>query len=148
MKQTANAVFNISILIILFAAATFAQVRSNNDTRPPEVDRALNAVNKVLVESGSAFNDGLQAYADGRLAEAGAKFNRSVEVFLYSTLNIQREQRLQSCYNQLIETVYRIEFPSDAQPPQVRSLASTCGWSVDAKLADDIARLARPGNAD
>ncbi|MBX3300382.1 MAG: transglycosylase SLT domain-containing protein [Acidobacteria bacterium] len=145
MKQTANAVFNISILIILFAAATFAQVRSNNDTRPPEVDRALNAVNKVLVESGSAFNDGLQAYADGRLAEAGAKFNRSVEVFLYSTLNIQREQRLQSCYNQLIETVYRIEFPSDAQPPQVRSLASTCGWSVDAKLADDIARLARPG---
>ena len=71
---------------------------------------------------------------------AGEKFNKSVEVFLYSTLNIQREPKLQACYNQLIETIYRIEFPSETSRRRSRSLSATCGWrwnDADCKLADD-----------
>ena len=95
-------------------------------------------------DSGRLFKEGLLAFKDNRRSDAGEKFNKSVEVFLYSTLNIQKDPKLQDCYNQLIETVYRIEFPSEVQVPQIRGLAATCGWNIDNVLADDIAKLARP----
>jgi len=129
------------------ASITGAQVtssRSSSETRTPEVARAQDAVNAVLADSGKAFKEALTAYVENRRSEAGSKFNRSVEVFLYSTLNIQKDQRLQGCYNQLIETVYRIEFPTDTQLPQVRGLAMTCGWNIEASLSDQVAKLARP----
>jgi LysM repeat protein len=148
MRITGNKVLGFTAIIFLFFAAdSNAQVtsaRASSDTRTPEVARAQDAVNTVLVESGKAFKDGLVAYVGDRRSEAGSKFNKSVEVFLYSTLNIQKDQRLSSCYNQLIETVYRIEFPSETQMPQVRSLAATCGWSIDNALSDGVAKLARP----
>lgn len=148
MKSLGYKVFSFTFLIILSAASmTEAQVtngRSSSDTTTPEVSKAQDAVNAVIAESGKAFRDGLVAYVGERRSEAGSRFNKSVEVFLYSTLNIQKEQRLQSCYNQLIETVYRIEFPSDTQTPQVRSLATTCNWNIDTALSDGVAKLARP----
>ncbi len=136
-----------ALLIIVFNSLGLAQVtssKSSNDTRPSEVARAEDAVNVVLAEAGKSFKEALQAYVENRRSEAGLKFNKSVETFLYSTLNIQKDQRLQACYNQLIETVYRIEFPSDSQLPQVRGLAMTCGWNIDASLSDGVAKLARP----
>ena len=136
-----------ALLITVFNSLGIAQVtssKSSNDTRTSEVAKAQDAVNVVLAESGKAFKEALVAYVDNRRSEAGSKFNRSVEVFLYSTLNIQKDQRLQGCYNQLIETVYRIEFPSEAQMPQVRNLAMTCGWNIEASLSDGVAKLARP----
>ncbi len=144
MKLFISKFFCLTATAFLFLNSTVsAQVtssRSSNDTSTPEVSRANDAVNGVLNESGRAFNEGLLAYDDNKLSEAGAKFNKAVEVFLYSTLNIQREQKLQNCYNQLIETVYRIEFPSDTHLPKVRELAQTCAWSnIDAALADKVA---------
>ena len=114
--------------ILSFSIGASAQVtssQSSNGTSTPEVARAQEAVNKVLLDSGTSFKEALVSFTDGNRQSAGEKFNKSVEVFLYSTLNIQREQRLQNCYSQLIETIYRIEFPSDAQLPQVRNLALT-----------------------
>ena len=105
--------------------------------------KAQEAVRIVLEDSKKAFNEGLAAYEENNRTEAGARFNKSVEVFLYSTLNIQREPHLQSCYNQLIETIYLIEFPSETKLPQVRSLSATCGWNIDNSVADKIASLAR-----
>lgn len=135
----------ISILIVTpFTDAQITSARSSSNTATPEIAKAQDAVNAVLAESGKAFKDGVIAFVDNRRSEAGSKFNKSVEVFLYSTMNIQKDQRLQSCYNQLIETVYRIEFPSDSQLPQVRSLAATCNWDIDASLSDGVARIARP----
>ncbi len=130
--------------ILSFSAAGSAQVtssQSSNATTTPEVARAQESVNKVLLDAGTSFKEGLTSFVDGNRQSAGEKFNRSVEVFLYSTLNIQREARLQNCYNQLIETVYRVEFPSDAQPPQVRNLALTCGWDkdIDVALSEKVA---------
>src|SRR5436190_15499427 len=148
MKISISKAFSFKALILfLFGSSAIAQItstRSSSDTSTQDVASAQNAVNKVLVDSGMLFKEGLLAYEDKKMSDAGEKFNKSVEVFLYSTLNIQRDPKLQGCYNQLIETVYRIEFPSDSQLPQVRSLAQTCGWAnIDATQADKITAIAR-----
>jgi membrane-bound lytic murein transglycosylase D len=148
MKISITSTFRLTALILfLFVSIASAQItstRSSNDTSPPAVAQAQNAVNKVLFDSGTLFKEGLLAYEDKKLPDAGEKFNKSVEVFLYSTLNIQRDAKLQGCYNQLIETIYRIEFPSESQLPQVLSLSQTCGWTnIDAAQADKITTIAR-----
>ena len=150
MKLRISTPLAISALVLsLLASAANAQVtstRSSNSTSTAEVTRAQDAVNKVLDDAGTSFKQALDAYVTDNRSVAGEKFNKSIEVFLYSTLNIQREQKLQNCYNQLIETVYRIEFPSDNQLPQVRSLALTCSWNIDNTLAESVAQKARPSS--
>ena len=113
----------------------------------PEIEQANAQVNKILEDSGRYFKDGLEALKANKRSDSGEKFDKSVEVFLYSTLNIQKDQRLQSCYSQLIETVYRMEFPSDAQIPQIRGLSATCGWKwnpADVQLADAVSQMLKP----
>ena len=148
MKTTVRSSSFIAFIISVLALAVGAQMpQSNNQTVTPEVQKAQEAVNKVLEDSGRYFRDGLQAFKENRRSDAGDNFDKSVEVFLYSTLNIQRDAKLSSCYNQLIETVYRVEFPADAQQPKVRELSATCSWSWNAndfKLADEVVALARP----
>jgi hypothetical protein len=60
-----------------------------------------------------------------------------------SGVDVQRNQKLRECYNQLIETVYRIEFPADNQLPQIRGLSATCNWDIRNETADNIANLVR-----
>ena len=125
-----------ALIIFVFGSIVSAQVT-------PQVDAAQAASNKVLLDAGTSFVEGLNAYSNNNRQIAGEKFNKAVEVFLYSTLNIQKDQRLQGCYNQLIETIYRMEFPVDAQPPQIKNLAATCSWNVDNALADNVAKAVR-----
>ena len=141
---------SLSFTAFIFFVVVFsigAQIpQSNNQTVTPEVQKAQEAVNKVLEDSSRYFRDGLQAFKENRRSDAGQNFDRSVEVFLYSTLNIQRDAKLSGCYNQLIETVYRVEFPTDAQQPKMRELSATCGWAWNAndfKLADEVAGLTK-----
>ena len=147
MKASIYRVLSFTAFIFLvFNSASTAQVTSStssNETRTTEVVAAQTAVNKVLYDAGVSFKEGLLAYTDNNRSVAGEKFNKSVEVFLYSTLNIQKDPKLQGCYNQLIETIYRIEFPSDSQLPQVKNLAQTCTWSIDNALSDNVAQMAR-----
>jgi LysM repeat protein len=147
MKATISKFIGFTAFIFLvFSSTGRAQVtssRSSNETRTQDVVRAQEAVNEVLLRAGTSFKEGLLAYVDDNRPVAGEKFNKSIEVFLFSTLNIQREQKLQGCYDQLIETIYRIEFPSDNQMPQVKNLALTCNWNIDTTLADNVAKLAR-----
>jgi len=147
MKTTVLRVLSFTSFIFLaFILSIAGQVQqSNNQTVTPEIQKAQAAVNKVLEDSGRYFRDGIQAFKDNRRSDAGENFDKSVEVFLYSTINIQRDQKLSGCYNQLIETVYRIEFPTDVQQPELRELSATCGWAWNAndfKLADDVVALA------
>ena len=128
-----------AFIILAFAAVSFGQT--------PEVEKAQAQVNKVLEDSGRHFREGLTALKANQRSESGAKFDRSVEVFLYSTLNIQKDQKLQSCYSQLIETIYLMEFPMETKPPQLRTLSASCGWrwnDEDFKLADAVAELIKP----
>ncbi|MGB7069036.1 MAG: transglycosylase SLT domain-containing protein [Pyrinomonadaceae bacterium] len=141
-----------AFIIFISNSIVVAQVvssSSNSQTVTPEVARANLLVAKVLEDAGRAFKDGMTAFKENKRSTAGEKFNRSVEVFLYSTLNVQKDAKLRECYNQLIETVYRIEFPSDTQVPQIRSLSATCSWNWnndDYQLADEVALLVKPAS--
>src|SRR5262252_1166307 len=100
MKTTVLGFFCFTALIIsIFALSTGAQVQQSNNQTPPEVQRAQDAVNKVLSDSGKNFRDGLQAFKENRRSDAGDSFDKAVEVFLYSTLSVQKDQRLSTCYN-------------------------------------------------
>lgn len=133
--------------ILLFISSAFVSAQStSNDNLPPAVQQAQEAVRKVLDDSGRSFKEGMVAFKENRRADSGAAFNRSVETFLMSTLDIQRDQTLKTCYNQLIETIYRLEFPSATQPPQIRSLSASCTWrwtEEDMKLSDEVVAIAR-----
>src|SRR5690606_20852174 len=141
MRPTVYTAFCVSaILTLLFSIPAQGQT--------PEVKSAQQAVNKVLEDSGRYFREGMTELKANRRTESGEKFDKAVEVFLFSTLNTQSDQRLQSCYSQLLETVYRMEFPSETQVPQIRSLSATCAWQwndEDFKLADAVAQIVKPG---
>jgi membrane-bound lytic murein transglycosylase D len=139
MKTTLCKVFSLTAFIFIIANSfVFGQT--------PEIAQAEARINKVTGDAGIAFKQGLFYLKDNRRQQAGEDFNKSVEVFLMSGINLtsRDNSKARDCYNQLIETVYRIEFPSDAQLPQIRSLSATCGWNIDNQLADDVAKLVRP----
>lgn len=156
MKTRLFKVFNLTAFLTVISATVFGQITSttaSDNARPQEVDQAEARVNQITGEAGKFFKQGLFNMQDNRRPQAGEDFNRSVEVFLMSGVNVSRSNKLQSCYNQLIETVYRIEFPSNASQPQIRSLSATCGWNIDNDLADKVAKLvlttpAQTNNAD
>ena len=139
MKTTIYKVFSLTAFIFLISNSfAFGQT--------PEIAQAEARINKVTGDAGIAFKQGLFYLKDNRRQQAGEDFNKSVEVFLMSGINLTSKDnaKARDCYNQLIETIYRIEFPADSQLPQIRSLSATCGWNVDNQLADDIAKLVRP----
>ena len=139
----------LALVFSSFSSAVFGQITSpaaTGDNLPPAVVQAREAIRKVLDDSGRSFKEGMVALKSNRRSDSGEAFDRSVETFLFSTLDIQRDQSLQGCYTQLIETVYRLEFPNGTQPPQIRSLSATCGWAwteADMKLADDVVALVK-----
>ncbi|MFN2393790.1 MAG: lytic transglycosylase domain-containing protein, partial [Pyrinomonadaceae bacterium] len=144
-------VFNITaILFFLSNSFIFGQQTlstSSNETKPKEVEQANVRVNQITNDSGKYFKQALQSLQDSRRSSAREDFDKSVEVFLMSGVNVQSNQKLRECYSQLTETIYRMEFPSN-QPPQIRSLSATCGWGIDNKLADDIAKLVQPAQSN
>ncbi len=148
-----RSIYISAFIILALSSIAFGQITSSTSSSEnvtPAVLQARDAVRKVLDDAGRSFKEGMTALKDNRRSDSGTAFDKSVEVFLYSTLNIQRDQKLQGCYTQLIETVYRLEFPSNAQLPQIRSLSATCGWNwtdADMKLADDVVALAKPAKA-
>ena len=148
MKFLSTKITGFTALIILISSlSALAQVTSttsSNGTMTADVTATQQAVDKVLLDAGAAFKRGLDAYQNKKLSDAAVEFNKSVETFLYSTLNVQREAKLQNCYNQLIETVYLIEFPTETKLPNVRNLKLTCTWNdIGDDLADKIAATAR-----
>ncbi len=139
MKTRLYKVFNITaILTFVFAFNAFAQ-------QTPEVAEAEARFNQITGEAGKFFKQGLLNMEDNRRPQAGEDFNKSVEVFLMSGVNVSRNPKLQSCYNHLIETVYQIEFPSDKQLNQkIRTLSAVCSWNWnenDYTRSDKVAKL-------
>jgi len=149
MKTAVSKVLGFAAFILLISSSNFGQVTSstsNNQSTTPEINKAREVVNKILIDSGNSFKEGLQAFKENRRSDAGDQFDKAVETFLYSAINIQKDQKLQSCYSQLIETVYRIEFPANGQAPQVRPLTATCSWNWntdDLKLADQVVAMSK-----
>jgi len=131
-----------ALFLCLVVCSTFVPVEAQTD----EVAGVQARVNRVLEDAGRYFRDGLSSLKENRRQESGEKFNKSVEAFLVSSINIQRDERLQRCYSQLIETVYRLEYPSETQTPRFDDLAATCGWNwstADFELANSVSSLLR-----
>jgi len=128
-----KAFFLVSIVSVFIYSAT---------AQTEEVAGAQARVNRVLEDSGRYFREGLTSLKDNKRQESGEKFDKSVEAFLISAINVQRDERLQRCYSQLIETIYRLEYPMESQAPRFSDLAATCGWnwtSSDFELANKVA---------
>jgi LysM repeat protein len=134
MKKHLSKVLSFTAIIIFISS--FSVFGQTDQTKSAEAQ-----VNYVLEKSGANFRDGLLNLKDNRRSQAGEKFDKSVETFLSSTLNVQSNPKLRDCYNQLVETIYRIEFPSNAQQPNIKTLSAACGWNIDNQMADDIAKL-------
>jgi membrane-bound lytic murein transglycosylase D len=122
-----------AILIFISNSFVFAQTQENRDA---EV-----LINSVTEKAGANFKEGLIALKDNLRPQAREKFDKAMEIFLMSTLNVQRNPKLQNCYNQLVDTIYLIEFPISQKPPQIKTLSTTCGWNVNDQLASDVAKL-------
>ncbi len=134
MKTYLLKVFSFTaIFTFLFNSFAFGQTEQNN--------QAAAQISDLTNRSGAYFKSGLKALEDGMRQQAGDNFDKSLEVFLYSTINVQRNDKLKDCYNRLVETIYRIEFPSNQQPPQIRELSATCGWNVSNETAETVAKL-------
>lgn len=150
MKTRLYKVFSLTAFLffisnsIVFGQVTETVSSGRNDAKTQEAANAEARVNQLTGDAGRYFKQGLLNMQDNRRPQAGEDFNKAVEIFLMSGVNVSRNPKLQNCYNQLIETVYRIEFPSNAQQPQIRSLSATCNWSWnenDYKTADAVAKL-------
>ncbi len=148
MKINLTRFFNITaVIFFVFSSISQAQITSStssgrNSGKTDLAQQAEAQVVKITDDAGRYFKQGLFHLQDNRRSEAREDFNKSVEVFLMSGIDVQRNQTLRECYSQLIETVYRMEFPNN-QIPQIRSLSATCGWNIDNKLADEMAKLSQ-----
>ena len=149
MKTYLFKVFSFTaILTFVLNSFVSAQVTSTtsdgrNNTKPVQAEQAEARIQQVTSDSGRYFKQGLLNLQDNRRPQARDDFDKSVEVFLMSGINLTSSNNAKSrdCYNQLIETVYRMEFPTDKQVPQIRALSATCGWTIDNDLADKVAKL-------
>ena len=138
----------LALVVLSLAVSGFAQITSNtaagrSGSKPDQVKNAEQRIDQITKDAGRYFKQGLYNLLDRRGTEARKDFDKSVEVFLMSGVNVQRNRMLRECYNQLIETVYRIEFPSRSQPANIRSLSAVCGWNLKNQLSDDVAKLGR-----
>lgn len=149
MKTYLFKVFSFTaILTFVLNSFVSAQVTSTtsdgrNNTKPVQAEQAEARIQQVTSDSGRYFKQGLLNLQDNRRPQARDDFDKSVEVFLMSGINLNSNNNAKSrdCYNQLIETVYRMEFPNDKQVPQIRALSATCGWTIDNELADKVAKI-------
>lgn len=125
------------IMILCSSSALLAQqsVASGLRSVPNEAAKAEGRIQDVLSRSEISFKQGLLNLKDSKRSQARADFDKSVEAFLLSGINVRSNAKLQKCYSELIETVYRIEIPS-TQTPEVKGLATTCGWTLENEYND------------
>jgi LysM repeat protein len=147
MKTSLLKVFSLTAIIAFNLISNVQAQQTTSGLRDIQPDNSAEVkFNQISSDAGRYFKEALIHFRDSELRQAREKFDKSVEVFLMSGVNVRASKNLNECYNQLIETVYRVEFPSGSQQqPQIRSLAATCRWNIENKLADDVvAKVAKP----
>ncbi len=149
LKANFYAVFGfLAIIFLISSSSVFAQITEStssgrSNSKPEQAEKAEARIRQVTKDSGRYFNQGLLNLQDNRRSQAREDFDRSVEVFLISGINIQSNRELRECYSQLIETVYRMEFPTENKPVNIKGLSAVCSWNIREDLADNVAKLVR-----
>ena len=132
------------IAILISSSALLAQgVPSGLRAMPDEASKAEGRIQDVISKSERSFKQGLLNLKDNKRPQARDDFDHSVEAFLLSGINVRTSAKLQKCYSELIETIYRIEIPSN-QAPEVKGLATTCGWTLENEFNEIAVALQSP----
>ncbi len=132
------------IAILISSSALLAQgVPSGLRAMPDEASKAEGRIQDVISKSERSFKQGLLNLKDNKRPQARDDFDHSVEAFLLSGINVRTSAKLQKCYSELIETIYRIEIPSN-QAPEVKGLATTCGWTLENEFNEIAVALQAP----
>ncbi|HUF03667.1 MAG TPA: transglycosylase SLT domain-containing protein [Aridibacter sp.] len=134
------------VAFLLTSIPSFAQltdgVSSGRNVSKPEAARKAEArIRQISNDAGKYFKQGLDNLSNDRRVQAREDFDRSVEIFLISGINVQADRGLRECYNELIETVYRMEFPTGQQPANLRRLSMVCGWDIKDEVSDNISAM-------
>jgi hypothetical protein len=126
---------------LVYGQVTSSSASGRNAGKMQEVAQSGARFNQIIAKVGDHFKKGLSHLENNRRSNAREEFDKTIEVFLFSNVNVQSNQKLRDCYSQLTETIYRIEFPASNQLPNIRSLSATCGLNIDNGLADKIAKI-------
>jgi LysM repeat protein len=139
--------FISTFLLAIISISANAQITGSTSglrNVPTDVTKVEQKVALVTNDAGRYFKQGLLNLQDNRRAQAREDFDKSVEVFLNSSLDVRKNQALQGCYSQLVETIYLIEFPSNKQPANIRGLATTCSWDIRNETIEAVAKILLP----
>ncbi|REJ79138.1 MAG: LysM peptidoglycan-binding domain-containing protein [Acidobacteria bacterium] len=123
------------------AQVTGSTSSGRNASKPEAASKAEARIRQISNDAGKYFKQGLDNLSNSRRFQAREDFDRSVEIFLISGVNVQRDQGLRECYNELIETIYRMEFPNGQQPANLRRLSTVCNWEIKDEVADNITAM-------
>lgn len=123
------------LTLILYVSSVNAQTEQNINAQA--------IVDKLLSDSERYFKQGELNLKDKRFPQARMNFDRAVEVFLFSTINIRRNQKLNESYLQLIDKIHLLEMSSKNKPAQSNNLniadSSICSKTTEVnKLALDF----------
>ncbi|MEZ5307711.1 MAG: transglycosylase SLT domain-containing protein [Pyrinomonadaceae bacterium] len=141
MKFPIIKAFITIVFCALAAPSVFVAGQLTDNGKPVKVAQAEAQIRQVANDSGRYFKQGLYNLQDNRRPQAREDFDKSIEVFLLSGVNVQRNGELRECYNQLIETIYRMEFPTSQRPVNLRGLSAICGWEITNELADEVSGI-------
>ena len=131
----------LSLTSVFVGAQTTLTTANRDNSKTHQVKSAEERVDQITRDSGIYFKQGLYNLVDRRGSEARKDFDKSVEIFLMSGINVQKNTKLRECYSELIETIYRMEIPNSRQPANIRRLSTICEWGIKDELAADVAKL-------
>ncbi|MBK8464226.1 MAG: lytic transglycosylase domain-containing protein [Chloracidobacterium sp.] len=111
---------SLILLVLIIIRSTAAQsLGSEGD---------LTMLTDIASRSKAQFEKGVADINAGRRTDAKIAFDESIEVFLTAKVDIRAVPRLSQCYESLVETIYRIEFPAPGKRVEVSDLEDACGW--------------------
>jgi hypothetical protein len=140
--KSVSLVFILSFVTsLVYGQVTSSSASGRNADKMQEVAQREARFNQLTAEVGDHFKKGLFYLQDNRRSDARKEFDKTIEVFLLSNVNVQGNEKLLGCFGVLSETIYRIEFPTSDKPANIRSLSTICGWNIDNDLADKIAKV-------
>jgi membrane-bound lytic murein transglycosylase D len=126
---------NFILIFAIIAFGVFAEAQISNIQPKNEVEEKFK---QIVPKVGEKFKLGLLKLQRNQRREAKEEFDKALEILLESGINLRNTKDFASCYDQLIETIYRIEFPSYKAKPDIKFLVATCRWNVDNNTFNDI----------